>query len=312
VHGFEHYRYGNCTVGGYDARYIMTWSDETGPTSRTNILAYLDYRGALLAADTLSTVGQGGSMVAAFEGNPRADLMALCIEQQAGQPTLISRRGSMVGCSEMVLVAPRSILLAPEGIPMDTVRVVDTCSGDPMPTYVEVGIYFTSAVNAALTWDPLQPHPEIPRQSVGSDAMVLTSIRGGGCSQAGDVYVTCAGIANAILPGAKSPDVNGDCRVMADDLAYVRSKAGTADFCADLDGSGVVDSADVSIVLMTLGDICSSLTAVPGSPDGGPGSEHNQSQTTGVTLLPNPCGNAVAIRCDLPAAGPGSATCRPS
>jgi hypothetical protein len=177
----------------------------------------------------------------------------------------------------------------------------------PSATGPEVSLTLDPALDAALTWDPLQSRRETPREFTGADAMTITSVRGGGCSQAGDVGVACGGITNVWVHGAKSPDVNGDCRVMEDDLAYVQPQIGTSDFCADLDGSGLVDDADVAVVEATLGDLCSSLAALPdspgGRPDGEPGSGRKASHGLGVTLVPNPCRDAVAIRCDLPFAG---------
>lgn len=295
-----------CLLIYTDARYFTTWVDQSGPAVGTAILGCLGSSGDVLGTDTLSTNCQGGLVVGSFEGDPRAELMALWVEEQAGQPTLMSRRGSVVGCSEPDIVPPPSILLAPEGIPRDTLRFVDSCTGSPLSSWSEVYLSFEPALDAALTWDPLQSHPSTPGQVVGNDAMTVESIRGGGCSQAGDVFAMCSAFDMASVQGAKSPDVNGDCWVGPGDLAYVRSKAGTADFCADLDGSGLVDSLDVNIVLLTLGDFCSNVTGVPEAPGGdglhGPG--RAAVQAIGVTLLPNPCENAVAIRYDLHSAGP--------
>ncbi len=85
-------------------------------------------------------------------------------------------------------------------------------------------------------------------------------VRGGGCSATGSVTLRGNGVWINSWTGAKSPDVNGDCKVQADDLAYVMARVGTSDFCADLDGSGTVTTADVAIVEEALGSICSQLS----------------------------------------------------
>jgi hypothetical protein len=45
-------------------------------------------------------------------------------------------------------------------------------------------------------------------------------------------------------------------------LAYVEDRLGTDDYCADLDGSGIVTEDDVAIVEMTLWDHCSDVVGI--------------------------------------------------
>ncbi len=81
--------------------------------------------------------------------------------------------------------------------------------------------------------------------------------------------------------------MNGDCAVRQDDLLFVEQHLGTNSFCADLDGSGLVDSADVAIVWASMGDACSNLTSAP--PATGPGA-------LALAAYPNPCRQGTNLR----------------
>jgi hypothetical protein len=245
-------------------------------------------------SETLPGSGGGRAAIACIEGDPLAGLLALWVEDRQGAPALMALRGSTVGCYREEFVPADAILLAPEGEPADSVKLIDACSGDPV-AHREVGLTFSSALDAALAWDPAQPHPEIPAVETGHDGNATFRIRGGGCSEAGAVGAWCEQPLEAlpIAAGARSPDVDGDCLVGGDDLAYVESRFGSDDFCADLNGSGLVDAADAAIVRLTLGDHCSDLPSAVGESAG---------RAAAVTLLANPCLDAAVVRCDLPAA----------
>jgi hypothetical protein len=187
--------------------------------------------------------------------------MLAWIDDVAGTPTLRTQRGSGVGCESYQVLGGDAFLLAPHGQPVNTVRAVDVCDGDPLGGRLAVRLTMGGALEDALTWDPDQQRPPIFSE-FDADGYATFSLRGGGCSEAG--LVTVDAFDNAlkkVWAGAKSPDVDGDCSVDADDRAYVVAQSGTDDFCADLDGSGIVDAADVAIVDATLGDECEGLVS---------------------------------------------------
>ena len=86
-------------------------------------------------------------------------------------------------------------------------------------------------------------------------------------------------------------------RCLLYDVAYVRAHLGTADFCAGLDGSGIVDNTNLAIVEASLGDICSNLTGVPIGAAGGPG------VPLSLRILPNPAGKSAVLRLELAECG---------
>ena len=71
-----------------------------------------------------------------------------------------------------------------------------------------------------------------------------------------------SGLGFRVCNGVKSPDLDGDRAVLQNDVAAVRTALGTDDFCADLDGSGTVDGADVLLVQSVLGDRCTDPAGV--------------------------------------------------
>ena len=97
------------------------------------------------------------------------------------------------------------------------------------------------------------------------DGTTNFALRGGGCWAGGNASLRANGVEVLRWTGAKSPDVNGDCAVLVDDLAYVQGRLGTTDFCADLDGNGTVAQADIAIVQAAMGQVCSQLAGVDGA-----------------------------------------------
>jgi hypothetical protein len=77
--------------GGSSPRLVMTWSDATPDDHFVNVL------GVVGARDTLSTRGLSGSAVGATEGDPRAELMAVWVEDRDGMPELVARVGNIPG-----------------------------------------------------------------------------------------------------------------------------------------------------------------------------------------------------------------------
>lgn len=282
--------------GGAMSHYFGCWTDSLGPHTGSHPVRAFQMCYPRPESDLIPATGYAKAALACVEGDPLAGLMALWVEDRAGVPTLMAQRGSTLGCYREEFEPEPVILIAPEGIPADSVRLVDTCSGSPV-AHQWVGLTFSADLDAALTWDSAQPHPELPAVETGHDGSSIFAIRGGGCSQTGWVYVWCVQPFEypIAVPGAKSPDVDGDCVVGGDDFTYVESMLGTNDFCADLDGSGIVDAADLAIVRATLGDHCSDMpSAVDGAGEG---------RTAPIfTLLSNPCHAAAVVRCDLRAA----------
>jgi hypothetical protein len=148
-------------------------------------------------------------------------------------------------------------------------------------------ITFSAALDQDLTWDAAQVHPSIA-QVTDMNGRAVFPIKGGGCSRVGTVGAYYNGSAYRTWEGAKSVDMNGDCRVRTDDVDAVRAKLGTADFCADLDGNGVVDTVDVAMVEGALGTHCPSLAAVEQDPAVAPQI---------LQIAPNPCRDRAVIRC---------------
>jgi hypothetical protein len=218
--------------------------------------------------EPISETGLSHATVAAAAGSPDAHLMILWIEEVADVPTLLSRRGAVPGCTAPDPQAPASLLLAPGGAPADTLVMLDECSHQPLANQT-FRIDFSMALDHDLTWDPLQQHPTVSA-TTNAQGQAIFFLRGGGCSQAG---TATAFFDDYGLPvdfktwlGAKSPDLDGDCVVRDLDLESVRAALGTADFCADLDGSGLVDAADLAIVEATLGEHCSHITGIAPAP----------------------------------------------
>ncbi|MBD3334281.1 MAG: hypothetical protein GF355_02090 [Candidatus Eisenbacteria bacterium] len=275
--------------GGPGPHYFVTWTDETAPSPAHPVEFQ---KGCLSSAgsDLLSEAGASFSTIAATEGEPEAGVMALWIESDEGASWLMSRKGSTPGCQFLDLLeepAP-SVVLGPEGFPSNTYLFGDLCTGQPEPG-IWVGLEFDDGLDETLTWDPLQDHPSMDDET-NADGEVVFAIRGGGCSEEGTVFLRCGGWILEILNGARSPDVDGDCVVSHYDLGYVQSMLGTGDFCADIDGSGLVDGSDLDIMVETLGDHCSNVTAAPAAT---PEASHR------LQVWPNPCRGGATIRLRL-------------
>lgn len=286
---WEHCR----SSGGPEERLFATWTDETAPASSTHPVGFQKRCLVDSGSDLLTEAGASFSTVAAAEGEPEAGVMALWVESEEGTSSLWSQRGSTPGCDRLDLLedpAP-SVVLAPEGLPSNTYLFGDTCTGRPQAG-VNASLRFNDYLDAALTWDPLQDHPEIDAET-NADGEAVFALRGGGCSEQGSVWLGCSGVPIWSWIGAKSPDVDGDCIVTDTDLDYVEAMVGSDDFCADLDGSGLVDGADRAIVVATLGDHCSHVTAAPDLP-------WDEGKGPWLRLLPSPCRDASTIRLSLP------------
>jgi hypothetical protein len=257
-------------LGGVYPRYLLTWTDAGNPGAKRHPLGLVFGCASPDTTEILSTIGFGTSAIAGIEGRPNAGLLAAWLEEREGVRSLIVKRASILGCEGFTFGGPSAIVLAPEGLPSNTMTCRNQCSGGSPVEGVEMRMTFSETLAGHLTWDASQAHPELPPQTTGSDGSAIFAIRGGGCWPEGTVSLRFNGVEVREWQGAKSPDVDGDCAVQMDDLAYVSSKVGTTDFCADLDGSGTVTQADVAIVEAALGDLCSQLAAIDGTASAGP------------------------------------------
>jgi hypothetical protein len=239
-----------------------------------------------------------------------AGVLVLWTEASGGEQALKADLATAWGCSREEVVAPASLLIGPEGFPQDTLRAFDRCSNEFIHRYYTARLEFDPALNAALTWADGQQHPSTPDVNPTPDGAWIFNIRGGGCSAAG--FVTA--FMNAYMPvwgwsGVRSPDVDGDCVVRPNDRDYVEDHMSTADFCADLDGSGLVDAADLAIVDATMGDICSQLVAVDDRPpeaarDPQTGADRSSgllpsSAAFNLRVTPNPARHEAAFRVEV-------------
>ena len=279
-------------LGGAAPRYYASWTDSLGSGSCRNAITAACNTPA--GTELLPPTGRVGCGVSIRDDYPMTEMIAFWIEEVGGVPSLLASVGRLPGCINVTVDIPPALVLAPEGIPPTIVHVVDTCTDAPVDS-MEVCIDFTD-LDRALTWDPLQSHPFITTSS-DEDGNAVFAIRGGGCARTGEAWVNCIDCGMEPLArwtGAKSPDVNGDCVVRPDDLLYVERALGTDDFCADLDGSGIVDTADVAIVEASMWDHCSNVIDVQGQP---------LSARVSLAATPNPAGTSTMLRLDGPIEG---------
>ncbi|MBM3286865.1 MAG: hypothetical protein FJY88_05890 [Candidatus Eisenbacteria bacterium] len=275
-------------IGGVIPRYWITWTDDAPPGARSHQVGLIEICGAPSWSGTLSDAGIETSSIAGIEGSPMAGVLATWIEERQAATCLVAKPGSILGCQGFEFHAPLSILLTPAGSRDNAAVCSNACPGGGPVEGLVMTLSFAPPLDADLTWDEIQLHPTIPPETTDADGRVELRVRGGGCSTAGRVRLIANGLEVRNWLGAKSPDVNGDCAVLQNDLVYVMSRMGTADFCGDLDGSGLVDAADAAIVQASLGDLCSQLVSVEESAD----------LASGIRIEPNPSRGTVVIRVD--------------
>ncbi len=275
-------------MGGMIPRHPVTWTEDAVPGARSHLLGLVPGWDQPLWVDTLSTSGLSASSVAAIEGNPMAELIATWLEEREGTTYLISRRASVLGCQGIEYDLPPSILLTPGGTVGNVLACSSLCADWGPIEGARMVLSFDSDLDSRLTWDAEQVHPQTPAETTDVNGEVDVRIRGGGCSATGTVRLRVNGGQVHYWTGAKSPDINGDCAVRQDDLAYVSSKLGTSDFCADLDGSGSVTDSDVDAVKAALGGLCSQLA----------GLDEPLDAARRLRIAPNPARGSVAIRID--------------
>jgi hypothetical protein len=270
--------YEQCNWPYESPRPLEVWTD-LGGTRQHRVSAARGCPASGDPVEPLSDSGLSTATLAVAEGQPSAPLLALWVEDVAGVPTLLSRRGGVPGCTAYEVANQRPLLIAPEGVPADTLRIVDRCTGAPVPNR-SFYLWFSPSLDQDLTWAPLQHHPTVAF-ATDAEGRAVISLRGGGCSQAGWVSANCGGgLGFAVCNGVKSPDLDGDCAVLEKDIAAVRAALGTDDFCADLDGNGTVELEDVHLVESVLGDRCTDLAGIAAFPG---------ESGLSLSIEPNPC-----------------------
>jgi len=288
--GFD-FSYQPCGVpGGGLPNYFVVWSEDgqagranaPGRQARTHWIA--DALEAEEGRLLLSATGLAGCGVAMSEGNP-ATVLAYWIESREQGPALVARTGTLPGCFSEQIEAPAALLIGPAGAPANVMRAFDGCSGAALAEF-DTYLDFDADLDAQITWDDLQAHPLL-HETTDEEGIAVFSIRGGGCSQAGEAYACYP----AWWPGVKSPDVDGDCVVGWNDVQYVAERLGSDDFCADLDGSGLVDGTDAAIVQATLGDHCSQVMDAGGQLD---------ASVLSLSPLPTPASQSLVLRLSSP------------
>lgn len=263
-------------MGGVFDNFQVTWTD--GLTSGALVHRFAFYPSA---PEILSPAGLATSFTAADDESPWAGITMAWIENdEFDVPTLYARQARALSCLRPVVLVGTFALLSPSGLPTNSIRLRNYCVSPAPWVGAQVRLDFSDPA-LRLTWDSAQPHPLTPIVISDDQGVADIGVRGGGCSPTGMVWLQINQLTFRGLQGAKSPDVNGDCAVLDDDLAYVQSRLGSSDYCADLDGSGLVDAPDVAIVESTLGGLCSNLVGVD-EPVAG-------SSVMDVRVLPNPC-----------------------
>ena len=112
------------------------------------------------------------------------------------------------------------------------------------PTWTELGVFISE--DAGATWAPSgagMPNVIVETLDFQDDNTLVAFTYGRG------VYVTALA---ACCPG----DLNGDGVVDTADLGVLLGVFGTTDAAADLNGDGVVDTADLGVLLGAFGTSC--------------------------------------------------------
>lgn len=263
VHSFP-FMFGG-EMGGVMPKYLITWTDAGAPGAKEHPLGGTWNCPTIEETEVLSSQGLGTSAISTSlydYASAHAGLLAAWLEERNGQRSLVVQRGSAPSCKDWIYTAPLALLVSPAGIPGNTMSVWNRCGSGSPAEGVELALSVDWVLDGHLTWDAQQTHPNFRPQVTGPDGSTNFAIRGGGCYNGGNASLRVDGVEVRHWYGAKSPDVDGDCAVLADDVAYVQSKVGSTDFCADLDGSGTVTQADLAIVQAALGQLCSQLAGV--------------------------------------------------
>ena len=217
---------------------------------------------------------------------------------------LSARQGLEFNCREDVAEVAPYFYVAPGGGDND-VSLTDICRDAPVPDgFMQLG--FHGGMESHFAIDPFQETE--PGVVTNGDGIANFVFRGGGCvtderGGNGFILVRCSPFFEPLgwYVQIKSPDIDGTCSVDEWDLQYVEDRVGTDDFCADLDGSGLVDELDVAMVLATLGDECERTTGAPdGGVDGAGGPyDPSGSARSQLRVMPNPGSDRFELRFPL-------------
>lgn len=273
----------DCTPFGWETPvFLPAWIEEGSGIQQTRRTLSSEE-----AADFLPSPGALVVDVAEDEGT----VVQTWVELESGIVYLRARTGTTLDCWRVDVAGLTPLLLGPEGEPPTRLRILDECSG--------VGVWGDVTVHLetydGVVFDPTQS--EFPYAESDEDGYVTLPLLGGGCSMSSvEVESGGWGICETTLVGIHSPDIDGDCAVTDADREYVADRLGTSDFCADIDGSGLVDEADLAIVDATLGDACSNVTDA-GSSGMSPGAPS-------LTIRPNPARDWAILRFRGAAAAP--------
>lgn len=289
--------------GGALSLELIAWTEGQAAVPKTlfaeSAVAFSGYRPPVMLASSVVD----GPVVGAVEGTPFAGGLVVWTEQTATGRRLMAAHGRVAGCEEPRPAFAPAFLIAPEGIPSNTVGINNYCTGEPLHPSYQARVFVDTDLDAAITWDEAQPHPDTGFIDPDESGAYVFSIRGGRCVRSGSVYFGVGvGFPWSIQGwwGVRSPDVDGDCVVGEDDRDYVETRLGGGDFCADLDGSGLVDAADLAIVEATLGDACSQITSEV--------EDRVLAGTMELQVLPNPVRKTAVFRMQRAAAGAVSIT----
>jgi len=250
THGFGR-KIQDCYNGGLPSTpmFFATWREEgaAGP----NKLARFGEHGDPEIEDT----GLGNSNIVIFAG--AVDPLAPVLELTQTGDLLTFRLGTTPGCLIRAFELTPALVVSPAGWPAAQVYELNACSGGRTEFGTAGVLSFDEVAEELVNWHPDQDRPLILSFD---DGVAEIYLRGGGCVPDATTIVSgCVSPPEVHLytTGIRSPDVDGNCIVDQLDLDYVLAALATDDFCADLDGSGWVDPADVAIVTATFGDRCS-------------------------------------------------------
>lgn len=294
---------------------FASWTD-AGPGDGTQQLGrYVGSEGDL--DDPLALGSLLGSGVAGRTRSPNAPVLQFWLTAEG---TLSAREGHELNCWVETLEFAPYFYAAPAG-GTNEVRLLETCRDLPVANN-QLEVEFYNGMETQFAVDPFQ-ETRIFLQT-DEQGRATWVFRGGGCVREGEadggvILVGCPWYptygAYGYYISVKSPDIDGTCSVEAWDLAYVEERVGTDDFCADLDGSGLVDALDVALVSAALGDACERTAGVPdgdlgedpGDGSDGAGGDLGQDGVTGraqlggLRVVPNPGADRFALAFGLEA-----------
>ncbi|MCA9759799.1 MAG: hypothetical protein KDA27_28640, partial [Candidatus Eisenbacteria bacterium] len=224
-------------------------------------------------------------------GAESGDVVQLWTENSDGTIQLRAREGSTPPCSIQRVDALTPALVGPAGWPPTRFRAYNNCTGVGIPDLpIEFILFDDPAIVLAADQSPWVSG------ETDDDGYAEFHIRGGGCLWQ-TVPVGPWEWCWADLEGIRSPDIDADCVVTESDRLYIEQRLGSYDFCADLDGSGLVDAGDLAVVDATMGDSCEDTSGIDAPVGSGPRLQ--------LTVAPNPAQDQTILRIVQPNDGTG-------